>query len=78
MRFLHREIKGLSGNMACLKARRQICRLFLYKRQVRDYRLACKKYSLKEKEQLRNILKRLYKDIDFHVDGSMVYFCCTK
>ena len=24
-------------------------------------------------EQLRNILKRLYKDIDFHVDGSMVY-----
>lgn len=29
-------------------------------------------------EQLQNILKRLYKDIDFHVDGSMVYFCCTK
>ena len=49
MRFLHGEIKGLSGNMACLKARRQICRLFLYKRQVRDYRLACKKYSLKER-----------------------------
>lgn len=29
-------------------------------------------------EQLRNILNRLYKDIDFHIDGSMVYFCCTK
>ena len=29
-------------------------------------------------EQLRNILHRLYQDIDFHVDGSMVYFCCTK
>lgn len=29
-------------------------------------------------EQLQNILNRLYKDIDFHVDGSMVYFCCTK
>jgi len=29
-------------------------------------------------EQLRNILKSLYKNIDFHVDGSMVYFCCTK
>lgn len=29
-------------------------------------------------EQLRKILNRMYKDIDFHVDGSMVYFCCTK
>lgn len=29
-------------------------------------------------EQLHNILNRLYKDIDFHVDGSMVYFSCTK
>ena len=29
-------------------------------------------------EQLQNILKRLYKNIDFHVDGSIVYFCCTK
>ena len=29
-------------------------------------------------EQLQDILRRLYKDIDLHVDGSMVYFCCTK
>ncbi len=29
-------------------------------------------------EQLRDTLRRLYKDIDLHVDGSMVYFCCTK
>lgn len=29
-------------------------------------------------EQLRNILNRLYRDIDFHMDGSMIYFCCTK
>ena len=29
-------------------------------------------------EQLQKILNRMYKDIDFHVDGSMVYFCCTK
>lgn len=29
-------------------------------------------------EQLRNILNRLYKAIDFHVDGSIAYFCCTK
>ena len=29
-------------------------------------------------EQLRNLLKQLYKDIDLHIDGSMVYFCCTK
>lgn len=29
-------------------------------------------------EQLRNILNRMYRDIDLHVDGSMVYFCCTK
>lgn len=29
-------------------------------------------------KQLRKILNRLYKKIDFHVDGSMVYFCCTK
>ena len=29
-------------------------------------------------EQLRNILHRLYRDIELHTDGSMVYFCCTK
>ena len=29
-------------------------------------------------EQLRATLRRLYHDMDFHVDGSMVYFCCTK
>ena len=29
-------------------------------------------------EQLKKILNHLYKDIDLHVDGSMVYFCCTK
>lgn len=29
-------------------------------------------------EQLLKILHRLYKNIDFHMDGSMVYFCCTK
>ncbi len=30
------------------------------------------------KEQLKKILSHLYKDIDIHIDGSMVYFCCTK
>ena len=29
-------------------------------------------------EQLQNILNSMYNDMDFHVDGSMVYFCCTK
>lgn len=29
-------------------------------------------------EELRDTLKRLYKEIELHVDGSMVYFCCTK
>lgn len=29
-------------------------------------------------EELRNILKEMYKQIDLHMDGSMVYFCCTK
>ena len=29
-------------------------------------------------EQLVKILKHLYKDIDIHVDGSIVYFTCTK
>lgn len=29
-------------------------------------------------EQLRRILDKLYKDIDFHVDGSMVYFSAVK
>ena len=29
-------------------------------------------------EELRDILNRLYKDTDFHTDGSMAYFCCTK
>ena len=29
-------------------------------------------------EQLQNILNSMYNDMDSHVDGSMVYFCCTK
>ncbi len=29
-------------------------------------------------EQLQDILHRLYQTVDLHVDGSMVYFCCTK
>ncbi len=29
-------------------------------------------------EQLLTVLGRLYKNIDFHVDGSMAYFCCKK
>ena len=29
-------------------------------------------------EQLREILKQLYREIDLHVDGSIVYFCCIK
>ena len=29
-------------------------------------------------EQLRETLKQLYREIDFHVEGSIVYFCCTK
>ena len=29
-------------------------------------------------EQLRHLLAGLYREIDFHMDGSMVYFCCTK
>ena len=34
--------------MACFEARREIHRLLLYKRQIRDYRLACRKYFFKE------------------------------
>ena len=29
-------------------------------------------------DELRSTLKQLYRDIDFHIDGSMVYFCCIK
>lgn len=29
-------------------------------------------------EQLMNILNKLYKNIDFHVEGSMVYFSAVK
>ena len=29
-------------------------------------------------EELIKILEHMYKDIDIHFDGSMVYFCCTK
>ena len=29
-------------------------------------------------EELRALLQKLYREIDLHVDGSMVYFCCTK
>ncbi len=31
-----------------------------------------------DNEIAKKILNHLYKDIDLHVDGSMVYFCCTK
>lgn len=30
------------------------------------------------KEELQQLLSVQYRDIDFHVDGSMVYFACTK
>ena len=33
---------------------------------------------LHTEEELIKILEHMYKDIDIHVDGSMVYFCCTK
>ncbi len=29
-------------------------------------------------EELRDILKKMYKQVDIHIDGSMVYFCCVK
>ncbi len=29
-------------------------------------------------EELKDILRKQYKEIDVHVDGSMVYFCCVK
>ncbi len=29
-------------------------------------------------DQLLKILRRLYLQVDYHVDGSMVYFCCVK
>ena len=29
-------------------------------------------------EELRKMLQRMYREIELHVDGSMVYFCCTK
>ena len=28
--------------------------------------------------ELRDTLQKLYKEIDLHIDGSMVYFCCIK
>lgn len=34
--------------------------------------------TFQTEEKLRNILKEMYKQIDLHIDGSMVYFCCTK
>ena len=29
-------------------------------------------------KELRDILQKLYKEMDIHVDGSMVYFRCVK
>ena len=29
-------------------------------------------------KELRDILQKLYKETDIHVDGSMVYFRCVK
>lgn len=29
-------------------------------------------------EELKNILQKMYKEVDFHVDGSMAYFHCVK
>ena len=28
--------------------------------------------------ELKDILKKMHKQMDIHIDGSMVYFCCTK
>ena len=28
--------------------------------------------------ELKDILKKMYKQMDIHIDGSMVYFCCIK
>ena len=41
-------IVSMNGFHACFEARREIHRLLLYKRQIRDYRLACRKYFFKE------------------------------
>ena len=30
------------------------------------------------KKELENMLWKMYKKIDIHIDGSMVYFCCVK
>lgn len=30
--------------------------------------------TIQTEEELRNILKEMYKQIDLHIDGSMVYF----
>ena len=68
-------------------ARRQIYRLLLHKWQVRHHRFARQNVLSKKgwftppfqtEEQLTDTLNGLYTDIDLHVDGSMVYFCCTK
>ena len=29
-------------------------------------------------EELRSILKKMYKEVELHIDGSMVYFHCIK
>lgn len=29
-------------------------------------------------EELKNILQKMYKEVDFHIDGSMAYFHCIK
>lgn len=31
-----------------------------------------------KEEEVKGILRKMYREIDLHVDGSMIYFCCVK
>ena len=62
--------------------------LLLYQGKIETDRLAGKKIFLQRKggflhrfqteKELRDILQKIYKETDIHVDGSMVYFHCVK
>ena len=73
--------------MACFETGRQFHCLLLYQGKIETDRLAGKNILAKKgwfsppfqtEEELKDILQKLYKENDIHVDGSMAYFHCVK
>ncbi len=47
---------------------------FLYQVKIKEGRLACEDYCFDGEPKPKRVLQRLHFEVDYHVDGSMVYF----